>query len=179
MIAFITLNHVLSLIKSVCEVVEFPSHTFVMRKAPASSACFGDGNVYAEVRCPGSLRAMTPLRVLEIEYTLVETWIHPIKGWRLLRFVATNPADLLKLHEACGNPTIPNRDIETQEWLQAIAFPTPVVTPVTLSLAPAKKPLTRNELVILARIAKIPGRSLMTKPELAIALGLPLMPVAA
>ena len=143
--------------------LSFPDHTFLMRKAPISSACFGDGNVYGEVRCAGNLSAMSVLRILEIPYQVVETWQHPIKGWKLLRFTVTNPSDLLRIHESCGAPDIENRDIETQDWLAAIAV----------------TKLTRDDLVTLAKIAKIPGRSRMTKPELAIALGLPLMPVAA
>ena len=143
--------------------LSFPDHTFLMRKAPISSACFGDGNVYGEVRCAGNLSAMSVLRILEIPYRVVETWQHPIKGWKLLRFTVTNPSDLLRIHESCGAPDIENRDMETQDWLAAIAV----------------KKLTRNDLVTLARIAKIPGRSLMNKAQLAVALGLSLMPVAA
>ena len=143
--------------------ITFADHTFLMRKAPKASVCFGDGNVYAEVRCAGNLSAMSVLRILEIPYTVVETWQHPIKGWKLLRFTVTNPSDLLRIHESCGAPDIENRDIETQDWLAAIAV----------------EKLTRNDLVTLAKLAKIPGRSRMTKPELAIALGLPVLPVAA
>lgn len=173
MIALIALNVVLDLAVSACQqLVEhtFPAHTFVMRKAPKSSACFGDDNVYSEIRCPGNLSAMSVLRLMEIPYTVIETWQHPERKWKLLRFVAHNPADLLKLHEACGNPTIPSRDLETQEWLQAIAFPTPV--------AAAKSP-TRDELVTLAKIAKIPGRSRMTKDQLIEALRNASVPIAA
>ena len=92
----------------------YDNHTFVLRTAPNASEF--RGKVCAEVRCPGSMKAKQPLRELGISYSQLETWVHPILGWKLLRFTAS-PADLLRLHEACVSPNLPAIDDETQRHL--------------------------------------------------------------
>ena len=92
----------------------YDNHTFVLRTAPNASEF--RGQVCAEVRCPGSMKAKQPLRELGISYSQLETWVHPQLGWKLLRFTA-NPADLLRLHEACVSPNLPAIDDETQRHL--------------------------------------------------------------
>ena len=92
----------------------YDDHTFVLRVAPNASEF--RGQVCAEIRCPGSMKAKQPLRELGIRYTQLETWVHPQLGWKLLRFTAS-PADLLKLHEACLSPNLPAIDDETQRHL--------------------------------------------------------------
>ena len=100
----------------------YDNHTFVLRTAPNASEF--RGQVCAEVRCPGSMKAKQPLRELGIPYSQLETWVHPVLGWKLLRFTAS-PADLLKLHEACQSPNLPAIDDETQCHLcEFVSVPT-------------------------------------------------------
>lgn len=100
----------------------YDNHTLVLRVAPNASEF--RGQVCAEIRCPGGLKAKQPLRELGISYTQLETWVHPQLGWKLLRFTAS-PADLLKLHEACLSPNLPAVDDETQRHLcEFVSVPT-------------------------------------------------------
>ena len=92
----------------------YDNHTFVLRVAPNASEF--RGQVCAEIRCPGSMKAKQPLRELGISYTQLETWVHPQLGWKLLRFTAS-PESLLRLHEACVSPNLPAIDDETQRHL--------------------------------------------------------------
>ena len=100
----------------------YDDHTFVLRSAPNASEF--RGQVCAEIRCPGSMKAKQPLRELGINYSQLETWVHPILGWKLLRFTAS-PADLLRLHEACLSPNLSAVDDETQRHLcEFVSVPT-------------------------------------------------------
>lgn len=101
----------------------YDQHTFVLRVAPNTSEF--RGQVCAEIRCPGSMKAKQPLREMGISYTQLETWVHPQLGWKLLRFTAS-PADLLRLHEACQSPNKEAVDEETQRHLIEFAMTAPV-----------------------------------------------------
>lgn len=122
MIALTTLEIASSIIASVPVSSIYDNHTFVLRAAPNASEF--RGQVCAEVRCPGSMKAKQPLRELNISYTQLETYVHPYLGWKLLRFTAS-PADLLRLHEACVSPNLPAVDDETQRHLcEFVSVPT-------------------------------------------------------
>ena len=142
-------------------VLSFENHTFLIRTAPPQSRYAGE--VCAEIRCPGNLKALDAVRQAGVTISELERWVHPVKGWKLLRFTA-NPADLLKLHEICNAPDIERLDVETQSHL------------ATMSLSIAVEALTSQsvrELRALAVGVGIPGVSRMKKVELLVALTIP------
>lgn len=140
---------------------QYPDHTFVVRVAPAQSAYAGQ--VCCELRCPGNLKVMQPLKDMGIDYARVEWWQHPVKGWKLYRFSAPI-ADLLKLHEACAQPDIDAINQETHRHLAEMSIDI---------AAQHIDSYTVKQLRDLAKQAGITNVSRMKKADLLAALTMP------
>ena len=161
MLAITALEIASSIIVDASVPASFENHTFLIRTAPPQSRYAGE--VCAEIRCPGDLKALDAVRQADVTISELERWVHPVKGWKLLRFTAS-PADLLKLHEVCNAPDIERLDIETQSHL------------ATMSLSLASEALTSQsvkELRALAKSVGIAGVSRMKKIDLLAALTIP------
>lgn len=137
--------------------MSYQNHTFLIRTAPARSA--HAGTVCAEIRCPGNLKAKQVLRELGVDYTQLETWVHPVKGWKLLRFTASLESYLM-LHEACTAPD-EQYHAETQEHLATMAL---------AAKAEALSPKSVKELKNLAKQHGIKVIKGMKKADLLLAL---------
>lgn len=136
----------------------YDNHTFLIRVAPNQSKFRGE--ICAEIRCPGGLKALDAVRAAGVTITELERWVHPQLGWKLLRFTAS-ASDLLKLHEVCNAPNIEHLDIETQSHL------------AQMSLSLASEALTSKNVKALRKLAKsvgIAGVSQLKKADLLAAL---------
>lgn len=149
-------------VSTLCSLISAPAsfenHTFLIRVAPPQSRYAGE--VCAEIRCPVDEKVFAAINAAGVTISELERWVHPVKGWKLLRFTAS-PSDLLKLHEVCNAPDIESLDIETQSHL------------ATMSLSLAAEALTfqsLKELKALAQSLGIAGVSRMKKVELLVAL---------